>query len=156
MEWTSNSTISIQRFFSLKMTETVKLFCFYSKKSITSDSKKMWQLDIVIVTLVWFFSNSYFILQICHAKTFKMRYTKCLYNNIYKNTGKIAFHYSIVRPVVPGCAGCAMAHPDFGRSVNPISIRGTDYAQLTTTGTPGFSDLLTALLWLISYIFPYF
>ena len=30
----------------------------------------------------------------------------------------------IIRPVVPGCAGCAMAHPDFGRSVNPISIRG--------------------------------
>ena len=30
------------------------------------------------------------------------------------------------RPVVPGCAGCAMAHPDFGRSVNPISTRGGD------------------------------
>ena len=30
----------------------------------------------------------------------------------------------IFRPVVPGCAGCAMAHPDFGRSVNPISTRG--------------------------------
>ena len=28
------------------------------------------------------------------------------------------------RPVVPGCAGCAMAHPDFGISVNPISTRG--------------------------------
>ena len=28
------------------------------------------------------------------------------------------------RPVFPGCAGCAMAHLDFGRSVNPISTRG--------------------------------
>ena len=28
------------------------------------------------------------------------------------------------RPVVPGCAGCAMAHPIFRRSVNPISTRG--------------------------------
>ena len=28
------------------------------------------------------------------------------------------------RPVVPGCAGCAMVHPYFGRSVNPISTRG--------------------------------
>ena len=27
------------------------------------------------------------------------------------------------RPVVPWCAGCAMAHPDFGRSVNPISTK---------------------------------
>ena len=33
-----------------------------------------------------------------------------------------------------------MAHPDFGRSVNPISTR-SDYAHLITTGTPGFSDL---------------
>ena len=38
-----------------------------------------------------------------------------------------------------------MTHPDFGRSVNPISTRGTDYAHLITTGTPGFSDLPTAL-----------
>ena len=29
-----------------------------------------------------------------------------------------------LRPVVPGCVGCAMAHPDFGRSDNPISTRG--------------------------------
>ena len=35
---------------------------------------------------------------------------------------------------------------DFGRSVNPILTRRTDYAQLITTGTPGFSDLLTALI----------
>ena len=44
--------------------------------------------------------------------------------------------------VVPGGA---MA--DFGRSVNPIPTRGggKDYAHLITTGTPGFSDLPTAL-----------
>ena len=51
----------------------------------------------------------------------------------------------IGRGVVPGVAGCAMAHPDFGRSVNPILTRGTDYDHLVTTGTPGFSDLSTAL-----------
>ena len=28
------------------------------------------------------------------------------------------------KPVVPGCAGCAMAHPDFDRSVGPISTKG--------------------------------
>ena len=48
----------------------------------------------------------------------------------------------ICRPVVPGCA---MAHPICGRSVNPISTRGTDYAHLITTGPPRFSDLPTAL-----------
>ena len=47
--------------------------------------------------------------------------------------------------VVPGGAGGAMAHPDFDRSVDPISIRGINYAYLITTGTPGFSDLPTAL-----------
>ena len=32
--------------------------------------------------------------------------------------------YKQARPVVPGCAGRARAHPDFGRSVNPISTKG--------------------------------
>ena len=48
--------------------------------------------------------------------------------------------------VVPGGAGGAMAPPDFGSSVNPISNRGTDYAHLITTGTPVFSELTTALV----------
>ena len=39
-----------------------------------------------------------------------------------------------------------MASPDFGRSVNPITARGTDYAHLITNGTPGFSELPTALI----------
>ena len=33
-------------------------------------------------------------------------------------------HLPKYRPVVPGCAGCAMAHPIFRRSDNPISTRG--------------------------------
>ena len=52
------------------------------------------------------------------------------------------------RPVVPGCA---MAHPDFGRSVNPISTRGTDYAHIIDTGTPGFSDLPTTLEYQVNH-----
>ena len=46
---------------------------------------------------------------------------------------------------VPGGGGGAMAPQDFGRSVNSISTRGAHYAHLITTGTPGFSDLPTAL-----------
>ena len=46
--------------------------------------------------------------------------------------------------------GAGRGFNDFGRSVNPISTRGTDYAHLITTGTPGFSDLPTALL--LSYV----
>ena len=40
---------------------------------------------------------------------------------------------SDIRGVVPGGAMGAMAPPDFGRSVNPTSTRGTDYARLITT-----------------------
>ena len=38
---------------------------------------------------------------------------------------KYSCHF--IRGVVPGSA---MAPPNFGRSVNPISTRGTDYANL--------------------------
>ena len=49
------------------------------------------------------------------------------------------------RPVVPGCAGCAMAHPDLADQLTLFQPGGTDYAHVITTGTPGFSDLPTAL-----------
>ena len=39
----------------------------------------------------------------------------------------------------------ALAPPVFGRTVNPISTRGADYAHYSTTSLPGFSDLATAL-----------
>ena len=50
------------------------------------------------------------------------------------------------RGVLPGADGFAMEHPYFGRSFYPISPRGTDYSHLITNGTPGFSDLLNALM----------
>ena len=46
------------------------------------------------------------------------------------------------RGVVPGGA---MAPPDFGTSVNPISAKGGRLCPPYNTGTPGFSDLPTAL-----------
>ena len=48
-------------------------------------------------------------------------YLCIIYLNCPESLNKI---YVFYRPVVPGCARCAMAHPDFGRSVNPISTRG--------------------------------
>ena len=53
--------------------------------------------------------------------------------------------------VVPEGAGDAMAPPDFGRTVNPISTKGGRLCTPNNTdtpnnnGTPGFSDLPTAL-----------
>ena len=46
---------------------------------------------------------------------------------------------------VPGGAGGAMPPPDFGRSVNPISTKGVRLYPPNNTGTPGFSNLPTAL-----------
>ena len=37
-----------------------------------------------------------------------------------------------------GWAGWALAHPEFGSSVNPITIRGADYAYHITASPPGF------------------
>ena len=51
------------------------------------------------------------------------------------------------RPVVPRCAGGTMAPPDFGRSVNLISTKGSRLCPPNNynTGTPEFSDRPTAL-----------
>ena len=43
------------------------------------------------------------------------------------------------RPVVPGGAGGA---PDFGKSVNPISARGADYATTSLLAPPDFQTFL--------------
>ena len=61
------------------------------------------------------------------------------------------FSYAYVRGVVPGGAGGAMAHSDFGRSVNPIRNRGERLCPPNNNGTPGFSDLPTALYVLRMY-----
>ena len=49
---------------------------------------------------------------------------------------------ALIRPVVPGCAGCAKYFAD---QLTLFQPGGTDYAHLITTGIPRFSDLPTAL-----------
>ena len=49
------------------------------------------------------------------------------------------------RPVASGGARGACAPPVFGRTANPISTRGADYAHHSTKCPPRFSDLATAL-----------
>ena len=39
-----------------------------------------------------------------------------------------------------GWAGWALAHPEFGSSVNPITTRGADYAHHITASPPGFEN----------------
>ena len=71
----------------------------------------------------------------------------CIGNKI---VGKVVDFESVaieepVRPAVPGGAGDSIAPPDFGRSVNPISTKGGKLCPPNNTGTPGSSDLPTAL-----------
>ena len=37
-------------------------------------------------------------------------------------------------------AGWALAHPEFGNLVNPITTRGVDYAHYITASPPGFEN----------------
>ena len=45
-----------------------------------------------------------------------------------------------------GWAGWALAHPEFGSSVNPITTRGADYAHHITASPPGFENPAASLL----------
>ena len=45
-----------------------------------------------------------------------------------------------------GWAGWALAHPEFGSSVNPITTRGADYTHPITASPPGLENLVAALL----------
>jgi len=46
---------------------------------------------------------------------------------------------------VSGWTGWALAHPEFGSSVNPIPTRGADYAHHITDCPPGFENLAASL-----------
>ena len=48
-----------------------------------------------------------------------------------------------------GWAFWALAHPEFGSSVNPITTRGADYAHHITASPPGFENPAAALLYTI-------
>ena len=43
-----------------------------------------------------------------------------------------------VSAAASGWAGWALAHPEFGSSVNPITTRGADSAHHITASPPGF------------------
>ena len=44
-----------------------------------------------------------------------------------------------------GGGGWALAHPEFGSSVNPITTRGAEYAHHITASPPGFENPAAAL-----------
>ena len=63
-------------------------------------------------------------------------YTTNLYCKMLKQVQNI-YLYSAA---ASGWAGLALAHPEFGSSVNPITNRGADYAQRITASPPGFEN----------------
>ena len=57
---------------------------------------------------------------------------------------KISFNVQISN-AASGWAGWALAHPEFGSSVNPITTRGADYAHHITASPPGFENPAASL-----------
>ena len=56
-----------------------------------------------------------------------------------------------------GWTGWALAHPEFERSVNPITSRGADYAHHITASPPGFETPAAALIiYSLSLFFSYY
>ena len=50
-----------------------------------------------------------------------------------------------VMPLASRWAGWALAHLEFGSSVNPITTRGVDYAHHITASPPGFENPAASL-----------
>ena len=63
----------------------------------------------------------------------------------------ISLGYSAVMPLNNGLAGWALAHPEFGSSVNPITTRGADYAHHITASPPGFENPAASLQCVITH-----
>ena len=58
---------------------------------------------------------------------------------------KLFLHVSKSSDAASGWAEWALAHPEFGSSVNPITTRGADYAHHITASPPGFENPAAAL-----------
>ena len=56
------------------------------------------------------------------------------------------FVKSMCSDAASGWAGWALAHLEFGVSVNPIPTRGAEYAHRITACPPGFENLAASLI----------
>ena len=54
--------------------------------------------------------------------------------------------YTPYSDAASGWAGWALAHPEFGTSVNPFTTRGADFAHHITASPPGFENAAAALI----------
>ena len=53
--------------------------------------------------------------------------------------------YVVTSDAASGWSRWALAHPEFGSSVNPITTRRADYAHPITASPPGFENLAASL-----------
>ena len=74
--------------------------------------------------------------------------------NLIKNLAR-SFDSNLVETCCTSCsdaangwAGWALAHPEFGSSVNPITARGADYAYHITASPPRFESPAACLLYI--------
>ena len=60
-------------------------------------------------------------------------------------TEEILYVHTVNSDAASGWAGWALAHPEFGSSVNPTKTRGADYAHHITASPPGFENPAASL-----------
>ena len=56
-----------------------------------------------------------------------------------------SFDYGFCSDAASGWARWALAHPEFGSSVNPITTRGADYAHPITASPPGYENPVASM-----------
>ena len=70
----------------------------------------------------------------------------CLFHDDFLFRFSLSPKVSIyISAAASGWAGWALAHPEIGSSVNPITTRGADYAHHITASPPGFENPAAAL-----------
>ena len=93
-------------------------------------------------------------LRIRDVKDCSRKYTKMFKTNSFLGNKKLSFNQNVWRDhatmqhsaAASGWAGWALAHPEFGSSVNPIKTRGADYAHPITASPSRFENLAASLL----------
>ena len=85
-----------------------------------------------------------FSIKIAHCTIYLFIMT--LEGNAIQNSNKLCKKFqSICSAVASRWAGWALAHPEFGSSVNPITTRGADYAHHITASPPEFENPAASL-----------
>ena len=124
----------------------MRIVATYCAKCCRSN-EKFWHL------MIWHFLASNFGAKLDDLNSFvKWKYR---YYCIQRFDKFFVLNWFLTVSSAQACRPCAMASPDLDRLVNPISTKGGRLCPPNNTGIPGFSDLPTALVYIMYSICTY-